>query len=368
MAILLSHTTALETIRDWHLRNRLATGERCPSTVPMRPPTREELDQARRAIPALAARACCPEILIQSDFACRRKGITVNRTAQSLPQDSSLTVAPGVAVVSPEHLIVQMAPRLTDLELLVLLSELLGLYAIEPKREDGMFQRQSPVTTPERILSHLERLGPRAGVARIRHALSAACVGSGSPQETKLSLRLGLKPALGGYNLNVLSMNEPLEVERIVEGLAPGTRKPDILLRPTDPKAKGAYRGAAVEYLGKVHETPARIAADRRRRNELTALGIKEYEVDRELYKDLSYMDGLVARIRDDLGLARIGLTLAEVERRRRLRCQLYEELERIDGVHWDGRERARGAREPTAGQSDTGSWDEVPLEAYGLM
>ena len=69
-----------------------------------------------------------------------------------------------------------MAARLTDLELIYLLSELLGLYAVAPDYERGMFQRRAPLTTPERIRAHLDALGPEHGTQRVRRALRFACV------------------------------------------------------------------------------------------------------------------------------------------------------------------------------------------------
>ena len=196
-------------------------------------------------------------------------------------------------------------------------------------------------------------------------ALRHACVGSGSPRETKLSLRLGLKPARGGYGMDVLSMNEPLEVRRIHNRMRAGVRKPDILLRaPAQATRNGRpLLGAAVEYDGKDHASEEAHARDAERHNELTAIGLVEYIVTKRQYRDLSYMDGLVDLIRRDLGIPAKRRTRAEAARLRRLRQRLYEELERIDGVHWDGRERRRAGQD---GSRHDG-WDVVPVEAYGL-
>ena len=126
-----------------------------------------------------------------------------------------------------------MAPRLTQLELIFLLGELLGTYAIAPDLDAGMFNRRVPLTSPELVQAHLEQLGPAPGAAQVRSALAQACVRSNSPYETRLSMRFGLRPGLGGWHLNVLSMNEPLEVRRIVARLGTGVRKPDVFLGST---------------------------------------------------------------------------------------------------------------------------------------
>ena len=96
--------------------------------------------------------------------------------AGPLPEGSAVDLGEGLLCTSPEHLPVQMASRLTDLELTCLLSELLGLYAIDPCQDEGMFQRDEPLTTPDRVLAHLARLGGRHGVDRVRRALGRACV------------------------------------------------------------------------------------------------------------------------------------------------------------------------------------------------
>lgn len=82
----------------------------------------------------------------------------------------------------------------------------------------------------------------------------------------------------------------------------------------------------------------------------------------REQYGDLDYMDGLVERIREKVGLPRQVRGVELSARLRRLRWELYLELERIDGVSWEGRERERERR----GVAVDG-WDVVPVDAYGL-
>lgn len=371
MSILLSHTTALEVLRRWELRGRLAKGERCAAPPPATPPTAEEVEELARCVPLVTACARPLEVLVSEGRPGVRGEVRAHLQRAPLPAGSAIEVAPGVACASPEQLAVQMAPRLTDLELEVLLSELMGTYAIFPDGEEGMFRREELLTTPERMRAHLARLGARSGTARVRRALGAACVRSASPRETKLSPRLGLRPGLGGYHLNVLSMNEPLEVRRIHDRMRRGVRVPDILV--SNP-ATGQV--SAVEYHGRHHDGPLRAAQDAARSNELKALGMSESIVRREQYADLAYLDGLVETIRRELGLPRIGLGAAERARRRELRQRLYEELELIDGVSWQGleREARRAERAAAAGREgeELAAYEsarvDVPVEAYGLQ
>ncbi len=363
MDVFLSHTTALAALRSWGLRRALERGERVNVTVPEGLPGSDELSELRRRLPASVGEGEL-ELAVRSGRSGlrRRSGVRVRREGEPLPEGAAVRVADGVVCSSPELVVVQMAPQLTDLELAMLLCELLGRYAVNPDAEDGMLQRDAPVTTPERLRAFLDGLGSRRGVRRVHRAISRACVGSGSPRESKLSLRFTLRPGLGGWNLDLLSMNAPVEVRRIHNALSRGVRRPDILLCADGPG--GQRRVVAVEYNGRRHDHPARVAADALRTNELKAMGIGEYIVRREQYEDLDYMDGLVERIRRDLALPRTGLTSEEAARRRALRQRLYEELELIDGVHWNGRERARRR---LAASDEGAAWDVVPVEAYGI-
>lgn len=370
MGIFLSHTTALETLRRWDLRHRLATGERCSAPVPARLPGGAELAGLLTQVPRPAEGQPIEVIVASGRPGVRASGVRAHLCREPLPPGSAFRLTDEVVCASPELVTLQMAPMLTDLELSVLLAELLGLYAVCPQTEDGMFQRREPLMTPQSMMAYLDALGPRHGTARIRRALTRTCVRSGSPLETKLTLRLSLRPSLGGYGLSVLAMNAPVMVRRISDSLAVGVRKPDILIgEPQDGPELDFSKIVAVEYNGWRHGSPARAAQDAARSNELKARGIPEYVVWKEHYDDLDYMDGLVARIRRDLGMPRVGLTSRAAAERRRLRQRLYEELELIDGVHWNGRERERrrgqGASELTYVPEP--DWDVVPVEAYGF-
>lgn len=370
MDILLTHTTALEALRSARLRWRLERRERCDACVPDDVPTSEELRTLIARTPELARTELPLELLVTRDAPRRRTKLArTHPSPAELPAGSAFEVASGVRCVSPEHLPVVMAPALTDLELVFLLSELLGLYAIAPGHEDGMLQRREPLTTPELLLGHLDTLGSERGTDRVRRTLARACVRSGSPRETKLSMRLGFTRAQGGYGFDVLSMNDPLAVRRVHDAMRPGVRKPDILLRA--PSADG--RGVAVEYDGKDHNSAEAHTRDAERHTELIALGLDEHIVTAQQYGNLDYMDGLAEIIRDALGIPKPRLTPERAARQRRRRQELFEELELIDGVHWNGRERERARRtgqlstqiEP--GGADDTDWNTVPVDAYGV-
>lgn len=360
MGILISHNSALEVLRRWELRHRLARGERGDIVLPASAPSAQELADAKRALPLLESLSRPLEILTaRGRSGAHSSGIVVHRWSAPLPPGSIIRLADGVACAAPELLAVLMAPSLTDLETVVLLSELMGIYAVAPGMEDGMFQRDVPLTDPSRILSYLAVVGPRPGTRLVRRALTSACVRSGSPRETKLGLRLSLRSGLGGYGLRVVSMNEPVRVCRLDGSFVVGTRRPDLVV--TVP-GSGDGRFVAIEYLGSHHNERARLVEDVTRSNELKAAGVSEYLIRSEHYSDLDYMDALIDGIRRELGQPRIGMTRETAARRRALRRSLYEELELIDGVVWRGRERARRRAERLSQEE---AWDLVPVEVY---
>lgn len=361
MRLLVSHNSALELIRRREVRSSVERRQRCDAPIPEQGPSDAEIADLIARTPPLARIARPIEVLIAGEEGRRRSKLVKTHTApRELPPGSVALIAPDIYCVSPEHLAVQMAPQLTELELIVLLSELMGVYAIAPELEGGMFQRRTAPTTREAILAHLDALGSFAGASKVRRALRYACVNSGSPRETKLSLRLGLNPARGGYGLDVLSMNAPLEVKRIHDRMRAGVRKPDVLLRAPAGAMRGGrpLLGVAVEYDGKDHASEGAHARDAERHNELTAIGVVEYIVTKWQYRDLDYMDGLADLIRDELGTPAKRRTRTEARRLRMLRWRLYLELDRIDGIHWNGRSRERERAE---------GGEVVPAEAYGL-
>lgn len=352
------------------MRRQLEEGGRASIEIPEEVPTSEETA-------SLLARF--PQLTKPISVTVSRKGswglhgiVDVHVSRVPLPEGSAVRLADNLYCSSPEHVAVQLAPLLTHVELVFLLGELMGTHAIAPHLEDGMFKRREPLTDRTRVVAHLAPLGPAPGTAQVRAALAVACEQSASPYETRLSMRLGLKPALGGYHLNVLSMNEPIAVARIGRALAPGVRRPDVMLGAARPDAP--FAGVSFDYNGGIHETPASFERDIRRQNEMLAVNFKNYVLTKRLYDDLAYMDDLVARARIDLGLERLHLTRSEAARRRELRQWLHDELERIDGVRWDGREREAQARagaeraseEPRSAE-DLPIVELVPLEAYGL-
>ena len=358
MDVFLSHTSALEALRRWGLRGRLAKGERCDVAVPPSARGVRELVVPGSVLESFAGPI---NVLVSNkDGITRVPGVRAHLLSGPLPEGSAVRVAEGVCCAAPELLAVQMAPLLTPTGLACLLSELMGLYAVSPTSDDGMFQREEPLTTPEKIRAYLGKFGVRPGSRLVLKALGHAFVRSGSPRETQLAMRLALRPGLGGYHLNVLSMNEPMEISRIHDRMSKGVRKPDILVASPD----GTHI-CAFEYLGKRHNDPKRLVEDANRSNELKAMGISEYQIRKEQYDDLDYMDGLVEIVRAELGYPRVGMTSATAKKRKDRRRELVKELRLLDDNYLPkDPDELDESDEPQGGVAGD---EQVPLEAYDL-
>lgn len=358
MDIVITHMGALELLRLPSLADTLVSACSLPLIVPDRAPSTEELAEKARELSVLGYEAHPLELLI-SDLTARMRTAAVLTHIQQgpLPSSSFLRIARGIWVTSPEHLCVQLANRLTRLELLVLMGEFLGTYALPMA---GMFTRPRPCMTKESLARHLAALGEFRGAQMVREALALAPENSASPMETKLFLRVSLPARLGGYALPVKAMNETLEVGRIGKAGATGERRPDITFLPKD-GVSGGCAFVALEYDGEGHLTRSQQAADQRRSNEILAFGGREYRVNKELYDDFEYMDALMGMVAVDLGRAPRRVTRAVRDKRLRKRRELKRELDLIDGTTWEGKARAKAA----AGAAELGPGEQVPLEAY---
>lgn len=365
MAILLSHTSALEALRRLGAVPKAGAGGG---------PACDRVDPAPDAADALLAweRAFgrTPElplhVQVPADARRVRSRGLVTHPARPLPAGSVFEIADGLLCPTSAALCLQMAPRLTRLELLVLMQELMGTYAVRPDVARGMTSRATPLLAPEELGGLMASCPGIRGSEKVSWAMKCAVPGAASPRESKLAVRLSLAPALGGYGLDVLALNGEVAVATMAS-MSDGTRRPDVLLFNRKLGEEGPL--VALEYDGSDHLDGDRHAQDVRRSNELVSAGLCEYVIDKDLYANLSYMDGLVERVRCDLGLPRQRLSRKQREQRESRRQGLFVELEAIDGVKWDGLARERARREERSRQDDAQPTadDVVPIEAYGV-
>ncbi len=318
MDVVISHIDALQLLRrTWRWWELVAA----PAALPSRMPTPKEARELRMAYPYLAEKT---EVLLGNVRACHTSPVACGRVwTGPLPPEAMVQLSPGVRCASPLFIPVLLASRLGKWEMRLLLAELMGLYSICEDAQMGLSQRREPLVTRAELLAFLDKLGPARGTKIVRSALSQAPELAASPQEAKLYLRATLPLAQGGYGMQGVVLNSPVEVRRISSHIKTlRVRKPDLLF-------VGAKGGVCLDYMGAWHEK--RAGLDARRRNELLANGFKPYEIFKENYDDLGYMDDLMRSIRDDLGIPAAHLTRQQQERNRRARLALWRELERVD-------------------------------------
>jgi hypothetical protein len=333
MDTLFSHRTALSLLRDPTLEawSRPTNGEllRAPAS-PADSFTARDLLRENSAL----RRAGEPLDFLSSDPNGARvgNGFISHVWAGDLPMGSVTDIGHGLFCSSAKMVALQLATSITELELVALLCEFMGTYSIAPGLAGGMSNRPVALCGPEDLKKFLDACAGRRGVKSLRRAGGLAFFGSASPRETKLALRLCLPAVKKGYGLKLLSMNEPVEVERIGGHLrGRGIRKPDILIAPWPGSGAGPV---AVEYDGEEsHMTREGVLSDTKRGNELKAMGIGEYRVNRELYRNIDYMDDLVFKIREEAGYPRRHRSAADGYRLKLRHLELYRELERVSGI-----------------------------------
>lgn len=345
MDIVISHMAALQVIRQPYFTRRLATAVLCPTDIPDRLPSASELSEARETLGQLSDIDGEIGLLISDKrgaHAC--DGTRPHVLSSRLPAGSLVQVAPGVRCVSPLLLPLLMAPKLGEEEMLMLLSELMGLFSVANGAKKGLVQRDRPMASPEAIHYFLSAMGRPMWSARLEKLAGMAPVRAASPPEAQLYLRASGKFAHGGYGISSAVLNDPVELAEL-GGDAPTTRvrKPDLLVSATGEAAAAGVRGACLDYMGaEWHSSALAIKNDALRRNELLAAGYVPFEIFSEQFNSVDYMDDLMASVRNVAGLPRRRMTRARAASERAAREEFWARLRAVDMRAWTGRDDLR--------------------------
>ena len=242
-----------------------------------------------------------------------------------------MQLTPEIGCASPLLLPFQMAEHLSELELIMLLAEMMGTYALP---EEELIQRERQLVTRSDFERYLVGLGAARNAALVRKALAKTPENAASPMEAALYLRTTFGFSKGGYRLSDVSLNDPVELH-VIEEFAPKlqARKTDLLIR-------GPRGNVALEYNGRQHAQT--VQQDMVRRNELLAAGFTPFEIWKEQYDDLAYMDGLMSAIRSKIGLPARHLTHERAAKERRARNNLWLDLEYTLRRGWERSEAVR--------------------------
>lgn len=345
MDIVISHMAALQVIRQPYFTRRLASAELCPTDIPDRLPSASELSEARETLGQLDGIEGELGLLVSDKrgaHACN--GVRPHVLSSRLPAGSLVQVAPGVRCASPLLLPLLMAPKLSEVEMLMLLSELMGLFSVANGARKGLVQRDRPMASPDAILYLLDAMGRPMWSAKLGRLVGMAPARAASPPEAQLYLRASGKFARGGYGLLSASLNDPIELAEL-GGDAPTTRtrKPDLLVSATGKGAAAGVRGACLDYMGaEWHSSALAIKNDALRRNELLAAGYVPFEIFSEQFDSIDYMDDLMASVRDVAGLPRRRMTRARAASERAAREELWARLRAVDMQAWTSRDDLR--------------------------
>ena len=177
------------------------------------------------------------------------------------------------------------------------------------------------------------------GGGRAREALPFVMEGSRSPMETGLGMWFGLPVRLGGFGLNVISLNPRVRIPSVIGSV--GERFPDIAIAEPGLRLGARVRGrshpiALVDYdADSEHATSRRkVARDSGRRNELaTVRDVVHFTVTTDQVGDYLYMCKLAEGIRKTVGarrLPRFKPGTPEDERHARL-----DEIDRLRFALW---------------------------------
>lgn len=345
MDIVISHMAALQVIRQPYFTRRLASAELCPTDIPDRLPSASELSEARATFGQLDGIEGELGLLVSDKrgaHAC--DGVRPHVLSSRLPAGSLVQVAPGVRCASPLLLPLLMAPKLSEEEMLMLLSELMGLFSVANGARKGLVQRDRPMASPEAFGYFLSAMGRPMWSAKLERLVGMAPARAASPPEAQLYLRASGKFARGGYGISSASLNDPIELAEL-GGDAPTARirKPDLLVSAAGKGAAAGVRGACLDYMGaEWHSSALAIKNDALRRNELLAAGYVPFEIFSEQFDSIDYMDDLMANVRDVAGLPRRRMTRARAASERAAREELWARLRAVDMQAWTSRDDLR--------------------------
>jgi len=251
------------------------------------PPTKEAVTEAFKRTPQLAFLDGQQNFIIDHPNK-RRDNLLTASVVQSepMPAGSFRQLNDYICIPSPELAFVQLAARLSFIDLLMFGYELCGWYRLNPFSSRGM-DYAAPATSPERIIAFASKLENAPGKRQALKTAKYLLADSRSPQESTVVVVLCLPRHYGGYATirPVLNMVLPN-----TDGLAC-----DFLWY---------FMRLALEYESDLcHTGRSRITKDSKRRVKLDAAGIKVLTLTNDQFRDYYAFEELVHHIHRELGM-----------------------------------------------------------------
>ena len=235
----------------------------------------------------------------------------------TLPEGSFYDLGDGVMVPSPAFTFVRLAPELTVAELIAYGDELCGHYVFDETAQRGMRKREIPLVTKSQLELMVTSAHGMRGRDRALIALPHIVEHSASPMETMDEMLLCLPYRLGGYGIDVPTMNHYIEFsEKAISIAGQSFCYCDLCW--------------VKEFLGCEHQglfdhsQPKAFAADRARINGLKADGYEIVELTNVQVSDLQAFEEIALYLARRLGKRVRRAGLGATDERLGLRKTLY--------------------------------------------
>ena len=200
----------------------------------------------------------------------RRKTSTIEARLASgaYPAPAFFQLRDGLFVAMPELVFLRMAERRSLVQVVVHGVDLCGRYYLRLPSND-VTERSAYLTSPERLNCFIGAADGLRGSKVARAALEFVAANSASPEETRSWVQFCLPARYGSFGLDFTHMNYDVRAGRLAKLTMQNAYSVDIA-NPTSKKG--------MEYDGGPYHQDA--SADKRRRNELKALGWDIFPLD----------------------------------------------------------------------------------------
>ena len=315
MKLVLSHETALSYFRAHRERGR---DRIAPSRIRTLDDCACSLRQIETfALPFLVDNENTLHVLVPSVAKKQKsRSHTCHVLTGNIPNGSFCRIGKDVYIASPELLFVEMATRLSFVELILLGLELCGTYTLRTDGEPG--SQGCPAATTKRALSSfVQHAKGMRGSALAQKALRWVINGSNSPMESALMLYLCLPVRLGGYAFPLPDLNPTTKLGK------KATRLYDYETMRCDLHWVGHH--TTIEYASsEEHLNPRAAAKDALRANTLGYKDINLITVTPRMITDHTQFDNVARQLAKALGVRIDSRKLLYSKSRRELREQLF--------------------------------------------
>ena len=325
MNLFVSHISAL---RYWRREEGLGTSEPAPidSLADAVASTKDakQLLAKKHDLPQTAAH---PLHVLLPTKASRRyaKSLIPHVWRTELPADAFRQVAPHLFVSSPEFVFVQMASKLTLVELAQLGNELCGGYYLRQITGFGKHEQNKSLTTKAQLEDFVERVPKARGAKKALHALRWITNHCNSPMETNVLLMLCLPTRMGGWQLPIPKVNSSKKVgSRLARYVGSTEYTPDFLW---EIKGNGKTIRVTAEYDSSEHHDEDNDAQHTRiRRNDMKAMGYLVTSINAKQVAEARLFQYPARQIARDLGIYRRALSDNSLGKQNDLISQLQRE------------------------------------------